>query len=738
MATVYTSGIVTAYGAAVQGGYQGTYEDFCAMMADLPVEVGYLQNMEVDITALDPGEQATASYSDGVLSLGIPKGENGDVANVAPAFDSSASYSIGDFVIYNSTLYICTNPHTGAWSASDFEQITVTDELKKKANIDGSYDAMTVGVAKNLESSEKIEDKVPYVFRPVPDGAGNRETDTIIGGTVAWNQLVSSLRANATVNGLTFTNNFPEITVTGTCTVAANYTVMGTLQLIENHVYIGFIGTNRTSGYGLIVNGKQPPIGSDGVIYKKGEAFLTFNLAVNEGETLDLSLKPMVFDLTQMFGSTIADYIYSLEQANAGAGVAWFRKLLPKPYYAYNAGELLSVSGLQSHDMVGFNQWDEEWEVGGISASTGANVADSTRIRSKNYIYVVPSTAYYYGGYTTGELRPVYYDDEKNLVGLGNWAGFSSNRLQITPNNCQYMRFVSSPQYGTTYNHDICINLSWDGERDGEYEPYKKWSYPLDSSLTLRGIPKLDANNDLYYDGDVYESDGTVTRRYGVVDLGATTYSRVQSNTEGVYFFVGAYSFIADAKRMSNSEKWNLVSSIYSTEPASSFVYGNVPNKSIGGYDGMTVRIRDDSYTSTSDFKTAMSGVYLVYELATPTTETAEPYTNPQSCAPGGTEEYVDAGVAAGTRDVSIPVGHDTLYNLDLVGKLEDLPSDFSTLIAPTEKGYTATRAYTVNQFLIVANQLYKVTANIANGGTITPGTNVTATTICDILTSLL
>jgi hypothetical protein len=94
--------------------------------------------------------------------------------------------------------------------------------------------------------------------------------------------------------------------------------------------------------------------------------------------------------------------------------------------------------------------------------------------------------------------------------------------------------------------------------------------------------------------------------------------------------------------------------------------------------------------------------------------------------------------VEVGTRDVSIPVGHDTFYNLDLVGKLEDLPSDFSTLIAPTEKGFTATRAYSVNQFLIVKNQLYKVTASIANGGTITPGTNVTATTICEVLTSLL
>ena len=41
-------------------------------------------------------------------------------------------------------------------------------------------------------------------------------------------------------------------------------------------------------------------------------------------------------------------------------------------------------------------------------------------------------------------------------------------------------------------------------------------NYPLDASLTLRGIPKLDANNSLYYDGDTYEPDGTVTRNCAV------------------------------------------------------------------------------------------------------------------------------------------------------------------------------------------------------------------------------
>jgi hypothetical protein len=60
--------------------------------------------------------------------------------------------------------------------------------------------------------------------------------------------------------------------------------------------------------------------------------------------------------------------------------------------------------------------------------------------------------------------------------------------------------------------------------------------------------------------------------------------------------------------------------------------------------------------TDTTAFKQAMSGVELVYELATPTTEQAQPYTNPQIVDPDGTEEYVTAN--------NVPVGHDSTYAL--------------------------------------------------------------------------
>ena len=132
---------------------------------------------------------------------------------------------------------------------------------------------------------------------------------------------------------------------------------------------------------------------------------------------------------------------------------------------------------------------------------------------------------------------------------------------------------------------------------------------------------------------------------------------------------------------------------------------------------------------------TSGSGVnpsgYLVYELATSTTETADPYQIPQILDPNGTEAYID------TRDVPIPVGHETFYPENLRSKVEGLPKNFSTLIAPTEATYTATQAYSSGALFIVNNILYKATASIANGAAITPGTNCTATTLAAVIAAL-
>jgi hypothetical protein len=94
-----------------------------------------------------------------------------------------------------------------------------------------------------------------------------------------------------------------------------------------------------------------------------------------------------------------------------------------------------------------------------------------------------------------------------------------------------------------------------------------------------------------------------------------------------------------------------------------------MPDLTIRGQaGGNTIYVRNTSCTTPAQIKTALSGVYIVYELATPTTEEADAYQNPQIVDDFGTEEYTDS------RAVSIPVGHDTQYQVNLRAKLEMAP----------------------------------------------------------------
>lgn len=60
-----------------------------------------------------------------------------------------------------------------------------------------------------------------------------------------------------------------------------------------------------------------------------------------------------------------------------------------------------------------------------------------------------------------------------------------------------------------------------------------------------------------------------------------------------------------------------------------------------------------------------------------------------------------------------------------------------ATMLAATETGMTATRNYAVDDLLSVSGTLYTVTAAIPSGGAITPGVNVTPTTMAEQLALL-
>ena len=604
------------------------------------------------------------------------------------------------------------------------DEITALKEEFTALESDG-----VVPSADQILSDKGVTDSVPYHYRKTGGDGADRLYDQIVGGTVNWNQLIhiSQSSASKTENGITFIDNrdgsYTFSTVESGATQNTFLIIDQTLNAIkEDHVFV-ILGLNASSSfsrwyvgdfYNLIL---QPELGKANSIVKStgnGRLDVRIKVSANAVITTPITINPQYIDLTAMFGAEIADYIYNLEQTTAGAGVAFFKALFPNDYYPYNAGELLSVSGLSEHKMVGFNQWDEEWEVGDYKYSDGEPYASSNFIRSKtnNYIPVVPGASYYFN--TSGAIMDVFYYDYNKAY--TNTHVSRNNQTLTIPNGVYFIRFSVS---ATTYNHNICINLS-DPAKNGTYEPYKAHSYPLDSTLTLRGITKL-VDGKVCFDGDTYDADGTVTRRYGVVDLGDQSWIYTQPTSDFQYgYFTAAISGKAAGRQ-------NIICGKYPTSYASSLE--GVDKECLGSAATTNFFVVDSAYSDAASFKTAMSGVYIVYELATPTTEEADPYQHLQQCDPNGTEEYVSTGI--------VPIGHNSFYPENLRAKVEQLPWNFASLIAPTEATFTATRNYVTGDLFIVSNVLYKATSNIANGGTITPSTNCTATTLAEIISAL-
>ena len=562
--------------------------------------------------------------------------------------------------------YILDSGHVEYDLTETYSDGTVGKALNDKANTNGYYENLGSGYADNLATDIRAASQVPYGFQTAGGSVdiGDREyLNAVVGGSLPINQLVnpSNIVESVSANDVVGTGNKTtgEVNINGTASPsdASLQITSGTWYQQKDHIYYLYQPSGASASTFFVRSSTDTFWNFKHIGKGNDNGTINLRVLVKNGQQVNFTFKPMLIDLTLLLGSQIADYIYTLESGTAGAGVAWckahFPKIFNSGYLAYNAGTMEHVTGVSSHDTVGFNQWDEEAEIGSISTSDGQNELSSTRMRSKNYIPCIPNTVYSGIVGTGAYLNLFYYDINKNYISYTG-ATLNGSNTFTTPSNAAYMRFLLQAAYGTTYNNDICINLAWDNSRNGEYEAFIKRTYPLDDSLTLRGIPKLDASNNLYYDGDVYAYDGTVTRRYGIVDLGTLTWDVNNANQ----FF---------ASLPVQSPQNYLTNAICSKYIVSEH----------GGYDVLTDKtititktrawVYDTAYSSAATFKTAMSGVYLVYELATPTTESADPYQQVQIVDDFGTEEFVTTGL--------VPVGHNSEYPVNLKAKLEMTPN---------------------------------------------------------------
>jgi hypothetical protein len=546
--------------------------------------------------------------------------------------------------------------------------------LATKADTDGEYDTLTAGVSKQLKSTVGITDNAPYLFRTSGGSAdiGDLETDTLVGGTVGWNQTVTSDRKDGVIDG-TAIRKFKEKPVI--------YLAEGFVYLIR--VKIRYIGETTLNTVYILAE-KTPNV------YATFLKPIEYVSKLNAGETVELwfmtkqsktvsagtlgisSLSNFTasdyaewsdhqtFNLTQMFGSTVADALWSMSPKSLALDTLLKAGFFADSYYAHDNAHLISVKAT-SHDMVGFNAYDNTT---GQAKVVGGNVYQIT------------------GAYTALSLDGETVTPDAD----GYFTPSQSGILTVTGGNA------------TT----TCVHLKWDGEKDGEWEPYVKHSYALDPSLELRGIPFLNSNNELCYSGDTYESDGTVTRNYDIVDLGDITWSMADGVFRADSHYTGANAGLC-TKYMQATTDNPLNAEDKTINFGSNYWYGNC-----------RIFVKDSSYSDAASFKAAMVGVKAVVLKGVPTIEQAAPYQNPQQVDDFGTEEYVDS------RTVPLPVGHTTFYQANLRAKLEMAPN------SPDGDGdYIVRQTDGENEYVPLMVQPCMMVA--AQSFTISPGVSVAA-----------
>lgn len=353
----------------------------------------------------------------------------------------------------------------------------VDDNFAQK---DGYYASLTAGAAENLVGRGSVP--AEFAFRTSGGdqdlGTGSALITKILGRTEAWNQLVQNGNfvdgtgwntSNATLVGIA-SNKYTFI-------ATAQYGCMrqsgAPLQLLQGHIY--YFGsmvetTAPTSIYSQIRLSDE----SDNAIS------LFPNSSRREGVFTASATKTAYMRTIDVRASGWDNVLVSscilIDLTLEGLGLTTadqFRALHPLGYYSPNAGVLKNnaATGLET---TGFNQWDEEWEVGGYIIGTGAPYGYTDRIRSKNAIPVFPSTQYYFSNSNPHAI--FFYDAGGNYI---SDSGSIDTNAFTTPANCAFIKFCLFSTYGTTYNHDICINISWSGYRNGEYEPYEKHTLNL-------------------------------------------------------------------------------------------------------------------------------------------------------------------------------------------------------------------------------------------------------------------
>lgn len=254
-----------------------------------------------------------------------------------------------------------------------------------------------------------------------------------------------------------------------------------------------------------------------------------------------------------------------------------------EPTYDPTADPKASVTfGVQGKNL--FNKNDAGIETKKAISNTSGNTYTANSWSVSGYIPVKPNEYYILSSDGSDDLDIVFFDENKTYI-----TGYSDGRsAKQAPANARYVRF----DYKTA---NVDNTMLEQGQSASAYEPYRDYILGGTANIT----------------------DGTGDADTAEVDLGTLNWAYSSSNKR-------FYATLVNAKNVSATDVANALCEQYSP-----YAWNTVaPDDTINNAFALTqtyITIRDLRYDDTTQFTAAVSGVKLVYEVATPTTYTFPP-----------------------------------------------------------------------------------------------------------------
>lgn len=455
---------------------------------------------------------------------------------------------------------------------------------------------------------------------------------------LSWDSLESNMLeypysdSTKTTNGITFTvNGEGNVSASGTASADAYFNlVSGTLSDIGLTAGQKLLVTSGYSGAKVVVTEKtnsnvvvSTVTGGDPLQYivPSTANTLTISIVIPSGMVLStaVTLKPMLYkedDIVSLDNVTVnLSPIQSLNGYDhpwpAGGGVNLLPPLADGTYEG-NGAKAVVVNGVAT--------------LSGTTTSSGNAFSiplleDFTTPSTTAYIHFLNSAV-------NASVAPSF-EDSANAGSTSVSASFSpANRIYEISASRQGVKWnrvrfylSSGVTLSGTFSPMVCLDNT-----ARSFSPYSNIC-PISgrTGLSVYVSPTQDVADATTYTSDWTSSAGTVyggsldvvtgvlTVDMKYVDLGTLTWT-TGTDSIGLYF----KSSLPDAKLIASSTvKANVLCSIYKTVTSS-----YVDDKQIAQGAGVAkaLYIRDTAYSNAPTFTTAMDGVQLVYELATPLT----------------------------------------------------------------------------------------------------------------------